>query len=1843
MTSTPPLIFSSVSTSLLEQIKTQFKNDPVLGVIQKNLPPAFTQSSLQERQDYCFALLASRRAKEALKELFKPLRGLAEFSEPLLLRALDAKFGAGLDVRKDRLFYAVQERATQAGTQLTLLESALHNFERKESVAGFLRKSSAILDSNGNTHPKAIKPDAFIDLCRYLNLGRQYQDHLKSVLEPDSAPGQGRDSARFNARATFIANDQADMEVYARAAAMKKTISQEACSAMVALARQKPEPRFNGELLLLQRLTLFGVEIPRVLLISPQRTWVTTQVPTLLYIPQDPVSPVTEYASLTALEDGLRSRLMDKSYQSFFAQLIGERQRAAFFTRLNKHLFPLVPQDGSMFTLGLWHHSADPTANLVVDTDELRENPFSRMHRQHVFLLKDNARFLAVPTEEEDAKTRQERLQLWLSVGMNILNLASFVIPPLGAVMMIDATVELIGEVYHGLQDLSHGDMEEGLDHLMGAAEQIAFMAALAAGHTLPEPPPILSNNFVGKVIPIKLSNGQTRLWKPDLTPFEFRSTLPEGASPDLNGVIEHKGKKYLTIEDKRYEVQHHAPLNRWVIKHPNNTHMFSPALEHNGVGAFRHEGESPHVWAKNTLFKRLGHSVVGLSESASENILAIADIDDSILRQVHVDSVPPPGQLDDTIKRFQLDLTLETSIAEPGSTRAEHFERLYNASEVTNDPLVKLIQRDFPTTPTAVAQDLLVTLTSEEKQQMLNTGRIPLRVGEAAVWQQKETRLNRALEGFYLGSVNNADTDTLRLRLLEKLPGWSDQVRIEVREGSRYGTVLESIGEPQAPERKVLVKSKGRYQAFDAEGNSLNGISPKNSSFCDSILHALSDGPRRALGFPHPAQGAALNKALAGLAVADRGQVSRLLGQQKPRLKFNSPTRIKQVHLGYALSGRGALAGDILEDHLLDKIGLLELEDITPQQALVIMRDAEMTNADISARLDVLLEERQALRASLGQWCYASSAIRGMSEARMVSRTRIGEAIIGHWQSSSLATPSEGLATLRLESIGLEDFPEQLPEFFIQSVQRLEMSNVVTQIGRTHELPFQDISLFVLETFLSRFAHITSLEMRSSIQTDSFISEFYALPHIVSTHLPNLRTLSVINQGLDIRPANFELFTRLPHLERLDLSGNRFTFFDAPAGSVHLNLQYLGLDRVGLERWPVWLNALLPNNIAEVSLGGNHIAMLPDAIIDNELSLTRKTRIGLLGNQLSRSAIIQALLGEARAGRSFTFDLDVPPELQSHVVVLLQEQAELETALRDWEVTSSAAASPFDDRALIRSQMSETLLSHWIRAVAGRTPLAVLVESSRLSDFPQVLPNAFYRNVTHLTLRNVIADDAQLEQFLRRFQHATSLAIVEHSPLLVTPPRVLAELPRLRELVLTNQQMLINQEVMEFLRARPHLQHLDLSGNTLGPLSNTPLLTGRYWDSLTLDNTGLTQWPEWLSASALTSISSLSLCENGITELPEDLLRNPRSDSVHTEISLNGNPLSRETMILAHVGEHGHHRSYSFYMDLPDDIRNLPTERAYSSEPGSSDLSADSDSDSDSDFALHRHGAAGSSTSVLPSVEPWLIGSSEEVAAHRALWDRLETAADAPRVLTLISRLQESSDFIRARSELTSRVWSVLEAAQDVELRALLNVMAEEPIVNRTCADGIRLQFNQMEVQVYTRNSLRGIPESERGPTLYRLMRQLYRLDEVDRIALANNRGRDAAEVRLAYRLGLAERLGLPQPPTSMLYRVAASVTPDELTSVQAEVMTHQNSASFLASAADRDFWVSWLRDGYAGEFAELETTFQQERARLEDEFSELNDEYLNRAKLLQQQQKDRERNFINQLTHREGLKYDD
>lgn len=1792
----------------LEQLRQQFALDPVLKTLQAQLPSGFIQAPPAERKAYIEALRLSRTCKAELKKALEPLKGLDAFCQPLLADALDARFGKRFNPVQDRFFgITLHGHADPSSVTHTLLEAAMHNYERGESVTdGFDRFS--LLGADGLPHPEKMKYEEFVDLSRHLNLGQKYQDHLKSVLEPESREDDGPNVARLNMRGLFISNDRADLELYARAATLRKQVSGPVGAAIIDLAMNRPSPSLNGHPLLIQGLRLLEHDIMRVAVIRPARTWTFTQVPLVLHIPQDPICPMKEYASMAEIESDLRTRLMDLKYQQFFAGLIGERNRASFFERLNRHLFPLQPMDGNRFTTGLWEHRPDHSAQLLIESDPIEGNLFRSMYAQQMSLIKDNARFLAVPTEDEDALSRRKRLQRWLNLGLTLANVAALYVPLLGNLLFVYASAELVSEVYHGLEDLSHDDFEQGIGHLMDAASNLAFMAALAkAGATarLPEPPPIQSNHFVADVVPVKLANGQTRLWKPDISPFQVDVVVPEDLSPDIDGVTTVDGKRYIQIEDRTYELHHEAHVNKWALKHPDPLLHVSLPLQHNGVGAFRHFGEDVAQWDARKLFTRLGHSVSGLSEATASRILSVTGTDEALLREVHGQSAVPPGHLRDTIKRFQLDARVQSDEPITDSTPRARFAALYEASEHSEDPAVQLMQRDFPGLPLHVAEDIVADASTVERQQIVESGRVALRHAEAAAWHLRQTRLNRALEGFHLKSVANPDTDTLRLRLLARLPRWPDTVRIELRDGSQHGPLLDSVGNAGAAESKTLVRRNGGYLAYDAQGNDLNSMPPDGDNLCDALLHALPDDTRRAIGVPHVWQAEVLNENLARLAALDRQQTADLLGQVTRPLRFNQPQRMLKGRLGYGLSGRGRLPGFVLEEHLLDKIARLELGQMNPQAALATLRSRlpEASNADLGQHLNVLLEERSALRADLDAWAWGSRELPEMNLLQANSRTWIGDSIVAWWENASFSTTSEP-AVLKLSASSVTDFPPRLPEFFFERVERISLSYMLAR-----GLPSADYAEQIGQ-FLRRFQQVHSLAVTNPPGIPPVMAPMSALPQVIADSCPMLRELDLSRQQLTFSVADFDHFRRLRQLKRLDLTGNNLEPLGLTVRIEPLQLERLVLDQTRLTRWPLWLNDWIPDHVAQVSLADNRIADLPDHVLHNMHNAASSTVIGLSGNLLPRRTVVEACLYQARPGAAFRFDLYIPPPLRPQINALLATQAEIEQSLSRW-VTDASRPTPEPQDA--RIALHDTLLEQWRNNASGRVSLPLRLDSVPLDTFPSSLPEAFYLTFTGLDLSNIRADDASLNALVRRFQNATAVDINgERVPPLLAPPVALLELPNLRELGLSGHGMQIDQAAFDFFCQLPQLRHLDLSANRLSEALDTGAIANRRWESLTLENMGLEHCPAWLTELLPNHLYSLSLAENRLTELPEALLDNPRHHTARSEIVLTGNPLTLAAMERAHLSE-GPDRPFAFYMDLPDDF-----------------MEADSEDDSDDEAA--------------DSVDHWLVGDDSTQAIQRTAWTGIEAAGDARSLLSLIGRLRRSADFLRARDALTSRVWAVLQAAAaDADLRVLLNGMAEEAITTRTCEDGVRLEFNQIEIQVFSRTSLLNIPDNARGPTLYRLLRRLFRLDAVDRMARENSGGRDQAEVRMAYRVGLAARLDLPLAPGNMLYREAAALTENEVSDVAARVLQSESSDEFLRMAANSEFWQNWLRESHAPAFAELQTVFAQERERLEDRFPELDQAYLESAKAMDDDQKRREAELISTLTIQAGLTYGD
>jgi hypothetical protein len=183
----------------------------------------------------------------------------------------------------------------------------------------------------------------------------------------------------------------------------------------------------------------------------------------------------------------------------------------------------------------------------------------------------------------------------------------------------------------------------------------------------------------------------------------------------------------------------------------------------------------------------------------------------------------------------------LDTHLA---ATKDLLLPKIYALTDQPENPTEEHIRTKYPTLPKSYLQQLTLSLSALEKQQIVRERQLlPLMEKEAADYS-REVETARTYEGLYLDSVRPLDTDQLILTNLTQLPNWVDSVRIEMRDRTLNGTLLSSVGSDTATHRRVLVREGAQYKAYGAAGNPLNGL----ADLYTSIKAVLPETERLAL-----------------------------------------------------------------------------------------------------------------------------------------------------------------------------------------------------------------------------------------------------------------------------------------------------------------------------------------------------------------------------------------------------------------------------------------------------------------------------------------------------------------------------------------------------------------------------------------------------------------------------------------------------------------------------------------------------------------------------------------------------------------------------------------------------------------------------------------------------------------------------------------------------------------------------------------------------------------------------------------------------------------------------------
>ncbi|HWT68286.1 MAG TPA: DUF6543 domain-containing protein [Pseudomonas sp.] len=801
---------------------------------------------------------------------------------------------------------------------------------------------------------------------------------------------------------------------------------------------------------------------------------------------------------------------------------------------------------------------------------------------------------------------------------------------------------------------------------------------------------------------------------------------------------------------------------------------------------------------------------------------------------------------------------------------RTSLFESRYAALQQDKDPLVRQIAQHHPQLPASIQQQLLNTATDAELQQ-ISEGQLPERQQELVELANREVRVARAYEGLALASVDNPDTHTLALHSLRQLPGWTGEVRIEVRDRNVEGPVMDSTGRADAPAQKVLVRlADGTWQPYDDRGQELHAP----TDFYSSVLYALPDAERKALDI-QIGQGQNLKEAIR----------ARPLQRSELRLAI-SPTPITPPAVDTL-----RLVGADGYRQMVRPVGALRTRVFTLQERVREVYPGH-SHDQIQALLASLRIHPGGARAEL---------------SRLHSEyTRLTNDLHRWANDIPVNDPATGAPLSALKRSQVQHNRAQIRD----AIQRCWRKETREELGYTLQIPAP--MLGDLPVLSADFSHVHALSINGAANNaavDAFLQNFPGLLHLdiqnlplrglpsALTSMPNLRRLVVRHGGITLSAGDQQILSSLRGLTSLYLLDNPLTV--TPDIQALPSLQQINLANTGITTVPAGL--LDHPNLISGRFEGNQITELPAALFTHQADPRR--RFDFSDNPLSATTRERIKAHYARSGRHFG---------------VLAEQADIDRTTALFPDHDAQQATDLLYRLPGTLDQSRARLSEWEAEIARLTadlaqwsadvPQRHLVTDKQLT-IPEVFAEQVAREAFSRTLeqawRNRLSNPAdgfrselkfmgQMPVFSADFSHVTTLGLTGNSTINATSsflqnfpglrglhlnnfaldqiPQAITHLPLLETLVLDDCGVSLTPPGQAALASLPNLQTLELTNNPLGEAPDLTTLPGlRYID---LSHTGIATVPSGLADHP--NLRTAIFTHNAITELPEALFSLP-------------------------------------------------------------------------------------------------------------------------------------------------------------------------------------------------------------------------------------------------------------------------------------------------------------------------------------------------------------------------------
>lgn len=646
---------------------------PHQGLIQAALPDWLISAPPALRERYFKSSRTSLYSNVQAMKVTGALQTPQAFCAPLLQAELDRRYPQlKLDVNKYELVRMVRD-ADPLYVRLnpvsqTLLEAALQNFDADEASPGGIEAGSVILPVGVFTYAinddgtlryivdqaqvVDLAPHDFAALCRQLDLGKRYQAHVVEAFGIGSFKAPTRDLTPERKRMLLEFQLRDRLEVEAVTARIKGHLYEDAYRMVLQITQPQQagevplwanRPVAFHQLRLLRTTFRSGLRLGGALLIAP----LGNPGECLVYLPGEPDAPLKCYSSLQAFADQLREKLRSPAYQQYFLRFVPHRDAADFIRRLNNTLSPTPPTWPLQIQPSV--PQRDPNADIGVRSDPYPITLTRLMFWHHVQMIQRNAKALVVPTSEQDRRARARRLAWWESAGLSVLNLAAFSVPGVGELMAVVGAVELVKDVCLGVDDWTHGQTAEAMEHFASVAQNVAMIGAGVVGGVA-----LARSPFVEALVPVTDARGATRLVHPDLSAYASDVVLPEGLEPNAAGQYVVDGKHYVSLDGRLFEQQLDPASGQWTLQHPRLAADYQPLLHDNGAGAWQHVHERPLEWEGSSLMRRFGAVTDGLADHELVRLRQACGFSEAQLRQLQVNRQSMPPVLEEVLERVR-------------------------------------------------------------------------------------------------------------------------------------------------------------------------------------------------------------------------------------------------------------------------------------------------------------------------------------------------------------------------------------------------------------------------------------------------------------------------------------------------------------------------------------------------------------------------------------------------------------------------------------------------------------------------------------------------------------------------------------------------------------------------------------------------------------------------------------------------------------------------------------------------------------------------------------------------------------------------------------------------------------------------------------------------------------------------------------------------------------------------------------------------------------------------------------------------------------------------------------